>query len=471
MQRKRFDHVDDLADYFRTLGDGLLFRGQATHYVLSNGSVQLMPSQIRKGCVPPTLHKWTYYAMDAVRMFTDDATTSVNIEFVQALLQHYGWRSYYLDVTRSLAVAAWFGSHRFSSRTVLGVCDDCSGESILLEQQDATYERFDGDGHLYVLSRAAVEAAGLGVLPLCEQIRSDFTTRFGRQCAWMIGAMHGSLPEECIVAHVEAPAVVLAGVADNEGFSGVGDVFPSRNEDLWFELFLSVPWRGLPGNTNIPVFARGLELPEYDYKFVKHRDPREAFYRPFWIAERRDRFRPSSEEDAIVPSLSDITFYRVPEPVFYAVPHTGELRLPVLQRMVFERRAICIESDGIISLPERSDGHDYVKGIGVFAHEENCISVHAVILSHPGTQILGVGAKKGRFYATSEEGVWTTRAHPEQCSCDNLLRHEQHTWILAGLERALEQGSFHQIGANDFRYSDTPMVQERPLVLYRKGDE
>ena len=55
METKRFDQLDALAGYVRTLGDGLLFRGQDKHYVLPNGAVQLMPSQIRKGCVPPTL--------------------------------------------------------------------------------------------------------------------------------------------------------------------------------------------------------------------------------------------------------------------------------------------------------------------------------------------------------------------------------------------------------------------------------
>ena len=88
METGRFDQVKALANYLRTLGDGLLFRGQDTHYVLPNGLVQLMPSQIRKGCGPSTLHKWTYYAMDATRMLTGDATTSTDIDLIQALLQH-----------------------------------------------------------------------------------------------------------------------------------------------------------------------------------------------------------------------------------------------------------------------------------------------------------------------------------------------------------------------------------------------
>ena len=466
METKRFDQVDALVDYVRTLGDGLLFRGQATHYVLSNGSAQLMPSQIRKGCIPSTLRKWTYYAMDAIRMFTGDTTTSINIELVQALLQHYGWRSFYLDITKSLPVAAWFGSHRFRSRTAVGACHECSGEFILLKQQDATYERFDGDGHLYILSRDRLEAARFGVIPLCDQIKSDFTTRFAKQSAWMIGAMQESLPEECILAHLSTPSALLAELAENEGFSEVEDVFPSRSEDYWLELLLSVPWQGIPGEMRGPVFTRGLELPEYDYKFMKHRDSTEAFYRPFWIADERKKFAPESKLDT-GPSLSDITFYRVPEPAFYASPHTGKLELPTLRRIVLERRAICIESDGIISLPERMNSEEYVKGVVVFAHEDACVSVHAVMLSHPGTRVLGVGVDEGRFYAISQDGLWTARAHPEQCPCNNFLRHEQHLWILAGLEGALQRGSFRQIAANDFSYNDTPVVQQKPLVFYR----
>ena len=107
----------------------------------------------------------------------------------------------------------------------------------------------------------------------------------------------------------------------------------------------------------------------------------------------------------------------------------------------------------------------------MFAHEDGCVSVHSVKLSHPGTKVIGMGVDQGRFYATSEGGVWTPRTNPEQCPCNNFLRHKQHMWILAGLERAFERGAFQQIGVNDFRYTDIPVVQERPLVFHRNADE
>ena len=172
------------------------------------------------------------------------------------------------------------------------MCEDYSDESVLLRQESATYDRFDGDGHLYVLSRAAIEAADLGIIPLCERIEADATCRFTKQSAWMIGAMQGSLPEECVLAHVEVPSAVLADVAANEGLSGVPDVFPPRSEDPLLRIFLSVPWQGILVDKGLHVFVRGLALPEYDYKFVKHPDPREAFYRPFWMADERDKFPP-----------------------------------------------------------------------------------------------------------------------------------------------------------------------------------
>ena len=55
METKRFDQLDALAGYVRTLGDGLLFRGQDKHYVLPNGAVPVDAIADSEGLRPSDL--------------------------------------------------------------------------------------------------------------------------------------------------------------------------------------------------------------------------------------------------------------------------------------------------------------------------------------------------------------------------------------------------------------------------------
>lgn len=64
MRTVRFEDPDELLSYVASLGTDVLFRGQCEHYTLPDGSVSLMPSQLRKGCIPPLMLKWSYYATE-----------------------------------------------------------------------------------------------------------------------------------------------------------------------------------------------------------------------------------------------------------------------------------------------------------------------------------------------------------------------------------------------------------------------
>src|SRR5688572_30167882 len=109
---KRVDVADAvaLANFLSSLGGKeYLFRGQTGHYVRHDGSVSLPSSFARHGCIPTLMMKWTFFATDLLRL-SGTATDGVAAppEFVQALLQHYGWRSFFVDLTSSAAVASWF---------------------------------------------------------------------------------------------------------------------------------------------------------------------------------------------------------------------------------------------------------------------------------------------------------------------------------------------------------------------------
>ncbi len=61
------------------------------------------------------------------------------LAFNQALLQHYGWRSFYVDCSACASVAAWFASHTFSQKNVIKLCEDCDELAIMMIKIRADY--------------------------------------------------------------------------------------------------------------------------------------------------------------------------------------------------------------------------------------------------------------------------------------------------------------------------------------------
>src|SRR5687768_9641214 len=101
--------------FLQKFGGHCLFRGQTDFYTHENGEVSVPTTFERKGCVPPLMIKWSHYAQEALRVFRGGHDHDLSLSLSQALLQHYGWRSFFIDLTKSPEVACWFASHAFSS--------------------------------------------------------------------------------------------------------------------------------------------------------------------------------------------------------------------------------------------------------------------------------------------------------------------------------------------------------------------
>ena len=102
--------IEELRVVEQRFASGFLFRGQVKHYFDETGAPSFPTSFERKGCVPPLMQKWLYFARALLRAVSEDKYEDISDEFVQAILQHYGWRSFYIDLTKSLAVACWFAA-------------------------------------------------------------------------------------------------------------------------------------------------------------------------------------------------------------------------------------------------------------------------------------------------------------------------------------------------------------------------
>src|SRR5690606_8167371 len=117
-----------------------LFRGQTKHYVDANGNPSIPTSFQRLGCIPPLMFAWSHYAKSLLRAFTGGRYHDFSIGTSQAILQHYGWRSFYVDLTRSPAVACWFAAHRYADKVTIEMCENFEEDPVWLISRIAQYD-------------------------------------------------------------------------------------------------------------------------------------------------------------------------------------------------------------------------------------------------------------------------------------------------------------------------------------------
>lgn len=450
MVEVRFEEIAKLRGYlerFSGQNGRVLFRGQCRHYTGSDGRVSMVSSFGRQGCIPPLMRKWTHYGFDILQTLSPadshDSLKEDSAALVQALLQHYGWRSFFLDLTASPAVASWFASHRHSSKTMLDASEDCHESDVLLFRQRSTYAPSSAEGYVYLLSVDAIERHGLRCIDLAGSITSNFRSRFSVQRAWLAGPSKNAFPADCVIARIAAPCELLAEMAAADGLSSADDLFPSRIDDVFLKLLLSVPWDALDENGGQQVFRRALLLPEYDYRFEKTRPASDAFVTPFWL----------SEDAGFCEDARCSTWLQVSEIALYANQPEEPFAFPVLNSLL-TNGGVGVEVDAIMRLAERHESSSYRKGLVIERRSADVVQVMSLTVDHPGCLVEGAGVEEGWFYRIDGDGIWHRFEHSEQCSCNNPRRHEQLFWALHAIERGLGANHVEQVGDGLWRDRD-----------------
>lgn len=125
-------------------GPGVLYRGQVKHYLDPNGYPSLSTSFQRQGCIPDSMIKWTFYAKRALQNLVRGWEETGDIATNQAILQHYGFRSFFIDATGDPRVAAWFASNKYESNYQLNLVEDCFEDPVMLRSLKAWFVPAEG---------------------------------------------------------------------------------------------------------------------------------------------------------------------------------------------------------------------------------------------------------------------------------------------------------------------------------------
>ena len=426
MEKHSVETVEELEAVLSGYGPDALFRGQIRHFG-ADDAPRMNTSFTRNGCAPPLMLRWSHYSGFALAALLGCDHREISTEFTQSLLQHYGWRSFYLDASSNSAVSAWFASHKFSSERSIELCEDCFESPVLLVKLMAEYTYEEGSGFLYVLSKEAMEKRNLGLVDLSAIRLPNCRPRFHAQEAWLIGPLYGDLPVDCILATIQGPRSVFQALAQEAGIVDTVHLFPDKDEDPVLELLTSMPWKmvSLPGEKKggLKFFRQPFEFPEYHDSFRKRNPPHIAFYEG--IAVPSEKIAPG----VVAFDVPEIVVYGFADPISKGFPRVAEIVQEEGQHFVFE-------IDNLVRRPG-SLTTEYLKGFAVSKSDNGLFAVADYVVDHPGRQMSGCGINMGWHYRIAGDGRWLREVTPNDCPCENNSIHQHHLSMLTILEAKL----------------------------------
>lgn len=422
--------IDELRVILSKAGAGCLFRGQVAHFK-DQDSPSVVTSFDRKGCIPSAMLKWSHYADKVLESWRGPKGAS--FEFSQALLQHYGWRTFYIDCSASPAVSAWFAAHAYSERTMLEMCEDYEERPVMLRKRIAQYTFNEGEGHVYIIDKARARAQS-GVVDLADIVSDGSRVRPMAQQAWLVGPLYDErLAQDCVVTHITGDRAIFREFAAASGYRATNDLFPSRREDPILDVLLGLPWKIIAGASHqpgdLPFFERSLDLPEYEDSYVKINAGRVAFFSGARVSGGIDLA--GASDGGIIKN--------VPEIVLFGRADPAPLFFPMVRALLAEHRCVVFEVDHLIQHATLGNTAYYQKGIVVWEHEPNLVELCEMVVEHPGLDLTRATLVPGWHYRVEDSGLWKREPNKHDCDCGNDWMHLRHLSALHIVEANLRE--------------------------------
>ncbi len=410
------NNINDLSLFFSRFKDSYLFRGQIRNYPT------LSTSRYRSGCCSIETIKWSSLALDIIRCFVHrQETIDINRENVynygEAILQHYGYTSYFLDTTTKPEVACWFASHKAKVKESFVIVEDCNEQGVMTKRRKIKYcLSHEKEGHIYMIDKGKIDKES--VFDLVDFIGNDSTCRFVTQGAVMIVNIL-TLPKDVIEAHVIVPTTILNAYSEQCNIKSTEQLFPNYHDDLIYRLLKSVHWLNV---NNTGVYRQALEIPEYE-DCGKIQADQIAYYTHFNLCKK-------------YPELAQKINYTIQVDSFFfyiEVPNDNNSFSCVLE-LIKKHKSILFEANDLIDYPEFPI---YIKGILISIHQ-NYLYLEPIDLSYKGQIVTRVQITKPWIYAIIGTELKLIQ-HPDSCPCNNAFRHQRDFFTLSAIEDSLKQ--------------------------------
>jgi hypothetical protein len=452
--------TDELAEVISKLAPGMLFRGQTREYLRADGGPDLRSSIDRHGCIPDRMLKWWQYSRFILGTYIHAFDEQSDLATDQAILQHYGWRSFFLDASSSAQVACWFAGHAYTTKRSGELVEDCWEDPVIVRRSEARYEdAVSQTGCLYVIGRKGLRRNEIGCVDLVEIATKDGQHRCSAQSAFMVGPLTGNLPDDCVVAKIFASTEVFRSYATQDPSLNQSFLFPDRTADPFLAALLSLPWIKINTGSDdggIDFFERGLSLPEYNIASMKRNSPDVCFYRRYWLADAVQEKTTFAETD----------FYLTGEGLFHGTSHTLST-FPNITRLLKTSPSVAVEIDGLVRYPYAGSGA-YAKGIYFELQDDGSILLTELAVEQFGLRPSGFGLTRGTYFTSSTAGVWVRTAHPEECDCGNEAHHKQHLVVASHFEHMLAEGVFKNLRSHAFAAPDVDTKSDQGALSWLK---
>ncbi|MCB9918600.1 MAG: hypothetical protein H6832_09370 [Planctomycetes bacterium] len=447
MQTIRIANSNELTEALARLASTHLFRGQVQHYEGKDGFDGFPTSFSRHGCVPSLMRKWNCYARDTLASYSSARKGDVDLAFSQAVLQHYGWRSFFVDLTADFGLACWFAANRCIVERQISVGDDANELGVLVAQQYARYEPHEGEGHVYAVDKEALSGAEIGLYDL-GAFFENLPSRPRSQKAFLAGPKP-VLPAACVSHLFIVPVSVLMAVAHKAGFRVTEDAFPAPQNDDVLRCLLNGPWvaRKAEGHE---FYSHCLDLPVY-YEHARYIPG--VFYRPQWGG--RDLVCSDGKSGPLSVGMAILA----PEEILYGYNADLEtIALPKLRALLAEVKCVVVEADGVYRFPTMQDSGSCLKGV-VIEDDGDRIDISEFTLEMMGSVASGFDVNVGYSYEWREDDCLRRSASKMDCTCGLELRHTRHLEILFCAEELLaEVDAWVSDGERLLRHRRVPAV-------------
>jgi hypothetical protein len=283
--RQLREHLSDLGN--PPTGYVRVYRGQTKDH----GS--MLPSGLRAGGArrDPVWHYWSALASRELLGAPDQLVSSADeAVWIEAIAQHYGPGSNFLDVTHSLDVALWFALHEarpVSASHEMG--PDIPSEpaqGIPLIEQWWEYRRWSDrlGGYLYVFDVPEWDGTGSPVhgqlLDLSYRPILSKSSRIKAQAACVVAA-DSAIDSGDLTSFLRHEPILVALPMDGAPRldESADMMFPDPSQDPWYDLFLSIPltWVVAGGKGRLEL---GRPLPVTCYRYQSNDKTREVLARP-----------------------------------------------------------------------------------------------------------------------------------------------------------------------------------------------
>lgn len=379
--------------------------------------------------------KWEYYCYYAFKMgLSPEIYKAMNYEdmliYIDSLLQHYGWRSRQLDITKSIAVAAFFASHKYTKDYmkdgIFSLTEDYDGNFIIEKVSAAKYEDSKEEcGYIYIFDMDQIQhCQGLSFVDLSNGL-IDKQCRPVKQSGCVVSsappkAMDSFLSSTVVeVLRVKLPILLeyCSSCKINENW-----LFPTTEQDGIYRFLLNLPSKEfINSNGNKTNFyLKELDIPEYHYQFKKTHPPTKAYFSCFWIYDNLHSFKRNCAQ----ANSKDYTYYKCnSDDCFPLFSKEGQyLQMPDLIALMRKQKNVILEFNSIFPCSSMRSTTDYQKGIS-FVLDKNVISVSQLVIGWAGTTPLGFGELMPRYYKIISDCEVAPLRQDNDCPCNDDDRH------------------------------------------------